>query len=365
MLEKNRSLTFEQIRTRLQQSARTDGIPAAEVPAGLRRPEQSDRHPVERPVGRRQGQRREGARRHPAPRWRRAAAGGGGPVITLEEVEWGYTPHTIFSRLADWQRRYGARPGLMLVAALVSEHVDEVLRLINHNPRVAAVWRRGGGPELVRHLLHGPPARPLLPAAVEGHAVAGLLERLLPVLDRFGGPRLRGDIARFARLRAALAGGRPRRARRRGAAAGGPAVSAGVPETLARILGDALGSFAARLRGGRRRDGPRAGSGCGCLPARSPPGRCRRACRPRRPPARRCRTPSRRWSPRSPPTTRRDRAGGDAGRPAHRPGRHRLRRSSARRSTRPCRRPPGSPRRRRPGSAPRRGRCRSGCSAWR
>ena len=86
----------------------------------------------------------------------------------------------------------------MLVASLVSEHVDEVLRLINHNPRVAAVWRRGGGPELVRHLLHGPPARPLLPAAVEGHAVAGLLERLLPVLDRFGGPRLRGDIARFA-----------------------------------------------------------------------------------------------------------------------------------------------------------------------
>jgi hypothetical protein len=89
----------------------------------------------------------------------------------------------------------------MLVAALVSEHVDEVLRLVNHNPRVGAVWRRRGGPLLVRRLLYGPPPHEMLmPAAIDGCDVADLLARFIPILGRFGGPRLRSDIARFKRF---------------------------------------------------------------------------------------------------------------------------------------------------------------------
>jgi hypothetical protein len=118
--------------------------------------------------------------------------------MTFDTNELGYTPHTLVSRLGDWRTRLGARPGLMLFAALVSEHVDEVLRLLNHNRRVAAVWRRRGGPRLVRRLLHGPPPHEtLLPRAIEGCDVADLLARLLPILDRFGGPRLKADIVRF------------------------------------------------------------------------------------------------------------------------------------------------------------------------
>jgi hypothetical protein len=124
--------------------------------------------------------------------------GGGGGTMTFDTNELGYTPHTLVSRLGDWRTRLGARPGLMLFAALVSEHVDEVLRLLNHNRRVAAVWRRRGGPRLVRRLLHGPPPHEtLLPRAIEGCDVADLLARLLPILDRFGGPRLKADIVRF------------------------------------------------------------------------------------------------------------------------------------------------------------------------
>jgi hypothetical protein len=86
----------------------------------------------------------------------------------------------------------------MLFASLVSEHVDEVLRLVNHNPRVGAVWRRNGGPLLVRRLLNGPPPqKTLMPAAIAGCDAAILLGRFLAILTRFGGPRLKADIVRF------------------------------------------------------------------------------------------------------------------------------------------------------------------------
>jgi len=86
----------------------------------------------------------------------------------------------------------------MLFASLISEHVDESLRLVNKNRRVGAVWRRHGGPLLVRRLLHGPaPALILLPPTIEGCDVADLLARFIPMLGRFGGSRLKADINRF------------------------------------------------------------------------------------------------------------------------------------------------------------------------
>jgi hypothetical protein len=126
----------------------------------------------------------------------------------LHEDEWGYTPHNYVSRLGDWRSRFGPRPGLMLLASLVSEHVDEILRLVNDNPRVGAVWGRNGGPLLVRCLLYGPPPQEtLLPRAIEGCDVATLLGRFLPILKRFGGPRLKADIARFRTFAALWPGG--------------------------------------------------------------------------------------------------------------------------------------------------------------
>lgn len=191
MFEKNHTLTFEQVRGHLQHSARLDGIPTAETPvvidpvSGIRWGHIWGAGKVDAQV----------ALNEVPPA---ARLGGGGPsdtTISMDDPVLGYTPHTILSRLGDWQRRFGPRPGLMLTAALISRHIDEVLRLINHNPRVGAVWRRYGGPVLVRHLLysHQTPAT-LLPATVKEFDIQRLIDRFLSILQRFGGEHLQEDI---------------------------------------------------------------------------------------------------------------------------------------------------------------------------
>ena len=113
--------------------------------------------------------------------------------------------------------RLRASPTGQAVAALVSEHVDEVLRLINNNTRAAAVWRRRGGPLLVRHLLHGsPPDRVLLPERLDGCDVAACpaascdarpfrraaAEGRLAVFSGFAAVWPGGDLARSTTRRA-------------------------------------------------------------------------------------------------------------------------------------------------------------------
>jgi subtilisin family serine protease len=205
MLQKNKTLTFEQIRGHLQHSARIDGIPAAEVPPvfdavlGIRANALWGSGKVNAAAA---------LAEMPAAPGGGGGGGGGGGIVPFDESELGFTPHNLISRLGDWRNRHGPRPGLMLFASLVSEHVDEVLRLVNHNRRVGAVWRRCGGPLLVRRLLHGPPPQDvLLPPAIEGCDVALLVTRLLPVLARFGGPRLRADVTRFRGFAALWPGG--------------------------------------------------------------------------------------------------------------------------------------------------------------
>ncbi len=53
-------------------------------------------------------------------------------------------------RLRAWNGMLEPHPSWNLCAALVSQHFDEVKRLIDTNRRVAAVWQRHGGPALVR-----------------------------------------------------------------------------------------------------------------------------------------------------------------------------------------------------------------------
>jgi subtilisin family serine protease len=201
IFEKNKNLTFEQARAHIQRAARIDGIPAADVPPIYDVPMNIRANQlwgsgkvnaaqtladIPAAIG---GGAGDGAG---------GGGGGGGGGFAFVESDWGYTQHNYVSRLGEWRTRFGPRPGLMLFASLVSEHVDEVLRLVNHNRRVGAVWRRSGGPLLVRRLLYGPPPQQtLLPGAIEGCDVATLLGRFLAILNRFGGPRLRDDIVRF------------------------------------------------------------------------------------------------------------------------------------------------------------------------
>jgi len=194
MLQKNRSQTFEDVRRRLQHSTRIDRIPSAEIPPVFDTPTNTRANSL---WG--SGKADAAAALTEVPAVASGGGGGGGaPPINHSLMNLGYTPHNFVSRLGDWQNRFGPRPGLMLFAALVSEHVDEVLRLLKKNRRVGAVWRRAGGPLLVRRLLNGPaPTNILLPSKIAGCDSAELLGRFLPILDRFGGSRLKADIARF------------------------------------------------------------------------------------------------------------------------------------------------------------------------
>lgn len=193
MFQKNRNLTFEQVRGLLQRTTRVEGIPSTEVP------------PIFDPLLNIRASSIWGAGKANA-----AAAladilaavgsstGGGGGTLFIEELEWGYTPHTIYSRLGEWRSRFGSRPGLMLMAALISDHFDQVLRLVNNNSKVAAVWQHQGGPLLVRHLLVSHSTNLIvIPAVVDGHDVNFLLQRFLWILKRFGNSNLRLDIERY------------------------------------------------------------------------------------------------------------------------------------------------------------------------
>jgi subtilisin family serine protease len=198
MLEKNAKLTFEEARAFLQGSARLDGIPTSEVP-----PEDPMAHIRTSALwGSGKVDARAATDVVPAPA---GGGGGGGPgpnplaPIRFASEELGYTPHTWASRMSDWRRRFDGHPGVMLLAALVSEHVDEVLWLVNHNRRAIVAWRRGGGHLLVRRLLQGVVVGPvLIPTEVDGHDMHSLLERLTAVLPQVASQRLREDVARFA-----------------------------------------------------------------------------------------------------------------------------------------------------------------------
>lgn len=204
MFEKNPGLTADQIRLHLMETARTDGIPVAELP------------PVIDETTDLRGNHIWGAGKldvaaavAAVPARSAAPIGGGGgggrPTISSDEPAPRASP---FDRLRAWQDAFAERPAFQLCAALVSTHVDEVRRLIDTNRRVATIWHRNGGPLLVRHLLGLEPLDAMLPRVVGRHETRTLLERLLAICARYGSERLRADIARYRALVLALPGRR-------------------------------------------------------------------------------------------------------------------------------------------------------------
>lgn len=112
-------------------------------------------------------------------------------------------------RLRAWSGILDPHPSWNLCAALVSDHFDEVKRLIDTNRRVAAVWQRYGGPALVRGIaLADRPPDPPIPASLAAAQPLALMTRLLNVLVRYGSENLCADIARHASLVQALPGAR-------------------------------------------------------------------------------------------------------------------------------------------------------------
>jgi subtilisin family serine protease len=110
------------------------------------------------------------------------------------------------TRLHELQRRVQGSPAGELMAALISEHVDEIRRLIDTERRVVVAWHRMHGPILLRLMLGDVRRDVLLPRTLGGRPVATGLARLLDELARVGSPGLAADIATHRAFLLALPG---------------------------------------------------------------------------------------------------------------------------------------------------------------
>lgn len=110
-------------------------------------------------------------------------------------------------RLQEVQQRLVTTAIGQTLTALVSTHFDEVVRLINRNRRVATLWHRVGGPVLVRHFLTWNGAESaLLPPRAAVPGFSKYVDRLLEALARFGSAQLQRDVADYGALVAAMPG---------------------------------------------------------------------------------------------------------------------------------------------------------------
>jgi hypothetical protein len=102
-------------------------------------------------------------------------------------------------RLVQVEREITATPAGSEVAELVRRHFAETHHLVNSNRRVATVWHRSGGPQIVQAVLDLLLRRDRrLPEEIDGKPFAECLERIKRALARYASPALAADLARFA-----------------------------------------------------------------------------------------------------------------------------------------------------------------------
>ncbi len=100
-----------------------------------------------------------------------------------------------------------ATPTGQLAAALVSTHLDEAQRLVATRRRVTVAWHRMAGPALLRAIVQTAPGEPVrIPAEIDGKDVRSGLSRFLDELAVEGSLPLRTDVTRHRELLLALPG---------------------------------------------------------------------------------------------------------------------------------------------------------------
>ncbi len=113
----------------------------------------------------------------------------------------------IEERLEQAEREITATAAGREVAATVMRHLAETRRLVDSRRRVAAAWRRHGGPRILDAALAMLQRRDRrLPAAVDGRPLAECLAGIERALARYASPALAADLARFTPRLAGFAG---------------------------------------------------------------------------------------------------------------------------------------------------------------
>jgi hypothetical protein len=102
-------------------------------------------------------------------------------------------------RLQQVEQEISATPEGSEYADLVKRHFAETQRLVNSNRRVATVWHRNRGPQILQAFLNMLQRRDArLPKEINGQAFVDCLERIKQGIARYASPALAADLARFA-----------------------------------------------------------------------------------------------------------------------------------------------------------------------
>lgn len=117
----------------------------------------------------------------------------GAPAVVMREND------QLLPQLLTARAEITATPAGKRYDELVSRHAGEVQALVNENLRVAVVWHRNSGPEIVRSLfrmIQSPDRR--LPEEIDGVPVAERLARIRDALIRYGSTELAEDLNRYS-----------------------------------------------------------------------------------------------------------------------------------------------------------------------
>jgi hypothetical protein len=113
----------------------------------------------------------------------------------------------LWSRLGEVQQEITATAGGQEYAEAIRRHAPEVQKLIDTNRRVAAVWQRSGGPQMIQALLGILQVRDrTIPTEINGKPLSDCVAKMQRVLLRHASPDLATALRKYAPRIAALGG---------------------------------------------------------------------------------------------------------------------------------------------------------------
>jgi hypothetical protein len=120
-------------------------------------------------------------------------------VTIPEAAPLGFAATRFAKRLDQAENEIRATPLGREYVEVVRQHLQEGFTLVNKNRRVATVWRRSGGPEILDALARMIQLRnERLPAEINGKPLVECLSRIQRIVTRYGSPAFSEALNRYA-----------------------------------------------------------------------------------------------------------------------------------------------------------------------
>ncbi len=121
------------------------------------------------------------------------------PITIPEAAPFGFAATRFAKRLDEAENEIRATPRGREYVDVVRRHLQEGFTLVNKNRRVATVWRRSGGPEILDALSRMIQFRnERLPTEINGKPLAECLSRIQRIVTRYASPVFLEDLNRYA-----------------------------------------------------------------------------------------------------------------------------------------------------------------------